>query len=259
MNPRDNTAAINQAHWQKMVQEGCGFTIPWLDLDRNLIRRYAAGELDTVPAPLNEIHPAGVLANVEGEDVLCLASGGGQQSAVFGLLGARVTVVDLTGGQLDGDRRAAAHYGYQVTTIQADMRDLSCLARESFDLVYQAESMAYVPDAREVYSQVGAVLRPAGLYRTSFTNPIAEFADWDGEAYRIAVPYVHKSSQDAGGPIEFRHYLSEVFNGLLALGFSIQEVREDPRYLRGDAQPSPGSWDHFLLYMPGFAVVAKRG
>ena len=133
----DEIATTNEKHWNRMVQEGCGFTVPWLDLDRDLIRRYAAGELERVPEPLTVMYPAGVLANVAGKEVLCLASGGGQQSAVFGLLGARVTVVDLAEGQLEGDRKAAAHYGYEVTTVHADMRDLSCIADESFDLVYQ--------------------------------------------------------------------------------------------------------------------------
>lgn len=113
--------------------------------------------------------PRNILTDVDDKDVLCLASGGGQQSAVFGLLGARVTVVDLAQGQLAGDREAAAHYGYEVTTIQADMRDPSCLDDESFDLVFQATSMGYVPHVREVYSQVARVLRSGGLYRTVIT------------------------------------------------------------------------------------------
>ena len=258
MNTRDEIAAINEKHWEKMVKEGCGFTVPWLDLDRDLIRRYVAGELELVPEPLIEMYPASVLANVEDKDVLCLASGGGQQSAVFGLLGARVTVVDLTQGQLDGDRKAAEHYGYQVTTIHADMRDLSSLDNGAFDLVYQAESMTYVPDVREVYSAVAGVLRAGGLYRVSFTNPVAEFADWDGEGYRITVPYAERTLRNADGAIEFRHYLSEIFNGLLAVGLNVQEVQEDPQYQRQDAQTTPGSWAHYLMYLPGFAVVARN-
>jgi len=134
MNKKDEIADINERHWEKMVKEGCGFTRPWLDLDFALVRQYAEGKLESVPEQLIEIYPTTVLADVEGKDVLCLASGGGQQSAVFGLLGARVTVVDLAEGQLDGDRRAAAHYGYEVATIRADMRDLSCIGDESFDL-----------------------------------------------------------------------------------------------------------------------------
>lgn len=80
-----------------------------------------------------------------GKAVLCLAAGGGQQTAVFGLLGANMTVVDLTEGQLAGDETAAAHYGYPITTVQADMRDLSALPQQAFDRVFQADSTASVP------------------------------------------------------------------------------------------------------------------
>jgi SAM-dependent methyltransferase len=135
MSPQDRIAATNERHWTWAVAKGAGCTLPWLDLDPVLLHRYARGEVRTLPEPWDDIYPARVLAGAEGQDVLCLASGGGQQSAVFGLLGARVTVLDLTEGQLAGDRRAAAHYGYELTTIRGDMRDLSGLADASFDLV----------------------------------------------------------------------------------------------------------------------------
>ena len=260
MKPQDEIAKVNEEHWEKQAREGCGFTVPWLDLDRDLIRRYINGELESVPEALIEMHPAGILANVEGKDVLCLASGGGQESAVLGLLRAQVTVVDIADGQLEGDRKAAAHYGYDVTTIHADMRDLSCLADESFDLVYQAPSMAYVPDVRQVYSEVARVLRTGGLYRVHFTNPAVEFAheEWDGEGYRITRPYAERSRHLPGGPIEFRHYLSDIFNGLIDRGMSIQRVEEDPRCLQENPQAAPGSWEHSLMYLAGFAVVARE-
>jgi hypothetical protein len=53
----------------------------------------------------------------------------------FGLLGARVTSVDITEGQLAGDCTVAAHYGYEISTIRADMRDLSPLYADAFYLV----------------------------------------------------------------------------------------------------------------------------
>jgi len=256
---RDEIATTNEKHWNRMVEQGCGFTVPWLDLDRDALRRYGSGELESAPEVLECMWPAEVLAGVKGKDVLCLAGGGGQQSAVLGLLGARVTVVDLCQGQLDGDIRAATHYGYDVSTIQADMRDLSCIPADSLDLVYQAESMAYVPDAREVYAGVARAVRAGGLYRVSFCNPVAEFAEWDGKAYCIDLPYAQKTRPNPGGAAEFRHHMSEIFNGLIDLGFRIQQVQEDPGYLRLDPPPAPGSWDHFLTYLPGFVVVARKG
>ena len=223
-------------------------------------RAYAAGQLEDVPELLLAMYPARLLAEMEGKDVLCLASGGGQQSAVFGLLGAQVTVLDLTQGQLEGDEKAAAHYGYAVTTVQGDMRDLSAFGPESFDLVWQAPSICYVPDVREVYREVARVLKPRGLYRVEFTNPALQCVneEWDGVGYRIVKPYAEKTQPREGGGLEFRHYLSDIFNGLPAVGLSLQQVEEDPSFLRQDPNARPGSWEHLRTYLVGFAVVARK-
>jgi len=263
MTQPDEIAQINEQWWQKMVREGCGFTRPWLDLDPALVRQYAQGHLDPVPDPLTEIYPAHLLAGIEGKDVLCLASGGGQQSAVFGLLGARVTVVDLTEEQLAGDRQAAAHYGYQVTTIRADMRDLSCLESDAFDLVYQPPAFSYIPDVHPIYAAVARILRSGGRYRMDACNPAVQFVDvdnWDGTGYRITVPYtVQRADRPGGGPAEFRHFLSDLFNGLIAAGLSIQQVQESPLHLRQTPQAPPGSWEHILMHVPWiFTIVAAK-
>ena len=42
------------------------------------------------------VDSAGLLGDLHDREVLCLAGGGGQQSAAFANLGARVTVLDLT-------------------------------------------------------------------------------------------------------------------------------------------------------------------
>lgn len=262
---QDDAAIINERHWEKMVEAGCGFTRPWLNLDRATILRYTRGEPGSISEPLIAIYPANVLADVEGKDVLCLGAGGGQQSAVFGLLGARVTVVDLADGQLDGDRAAAAHYGYEINTLHADMRDLSSINDESYDLVYQ-EGTCYVPDARQVCSQAARVLRADGLYRMGVTNPAVEFVDpesWDGKGYRITEPYALKTRRrgdDGEEAVEFRHYLGDIFNGLIAFGLSVQEVGEAPCHLRQNPHARPGSWEHAMGYIPwGLAIVARKG
>lgn len=257
-------ASVNKEWWEKMVKEECGFTKPWLALDIKILQKLAKGELKNPPEPLNDIYPISVLKNVKGKDVLCLASGGGQQSAVFGLLGANVTVIDIAEGQLEGDKKAAAHYGYKVKTIQGDMSDLSMLKDNSFDLVYQAPSMAYIPDVKKVYSEVARVLRSRGLYRADAQNPQSQFVDessWDGKGYRISVPYAVKEKQRAEDEnvIEYRHYLDEIFNGLIKCEFVIEHVEEMPKNLYQNKKDKPGSWGHSLLYMPGmFAILARK-
>lgn len=259
MKPHDDVAAANQRLWENEVEKGCGYTVPWLDLDVALLRAYAAGKLAFLPEPYTCMYPASILAGVTGKNVLCLASGGGQQSAIFGLLGARVTVVDLSDGQLAGDRRAAAHYGYDVTTIHADMRDLSSLNEETFDLVFQANSMAYVPEIREVYDEVARVLRLQGLYRVVIGNPATARVAWNGAQYCIEVPYNERVKHRVDGGIEFRHYVDAIFNGLLDSGLSIQRVQEAPYTWSEATDAPPGSWDHERAYVGGeFAIIARR-
>src|SRR5262249_35691813 len=142
--------------------------------------------------------------------------------------------------------------------LQADMRDLSCLEAESFDLVFQAPSMSYIPDVRQVYTEVARVLRTGGNYRVAFSNPATEFVDWDGEGYRIRTPYAERTRRRSDGVLEFRHYLCDIFTGLLDLGLTIQQVLEEPHYQRQDARAPAGSWAHYLRYVAGFILVVRK-
>lgn len=108
----DEVARYNRERWRALVDADALFTRPVLNLDASQARE--------------TLDPEGRLGSVAGKDVLCLACGGGRQSAAFALLGARVTVLDLSGGQLRRDQEAAAHYGVDIRTRQGDMRDLSC-------------------------------------------------------------------------------------------------------------------------------------
>jgi len=257
MTERDAIATANRAHWEREVERNQGFTVPWLDLDRETIHQYIADELEPVPGSLFVMYPTSVLRDVAGKDVLCLAAGGGQQSTVFGLLGARVTCVDITEGQLEGDRTAAAHHGYQVDAIRADMRDLVGVGDSSFDLVYQGPSMSWIPEVREVYAEVARALRPGGRYRVDFGNPANHFLEWDGEAYRITQPYSERLFHPESGLYDYRHYMGDIFNGLFAEGLSIRQVEERP-YAQPDSNAAPGSWHHQACYHVGFAIVAEK-
>lgn len=255
MNTQDEVAAANRKLWEEEVKKGCGYTIPWLDLDVEAFRAYRERETDVLPEPPS--HRV-VMLDVREKDVLCLALGGGQQSTVYSLLGARVTVVDLAEGQIEGDRRAAAHYGYEITAIRGDMRDLSFLEGDSFDLVV-GSALAYVPDVREVYTQVARVLRTGGLYWTAGGQSALDFLEWNGKAYCIARPYADRIERRDDGGIEFRHYMDDLFNGLIELGFSIQGVHEPPHDRRPDPKTAPGSWNHERLYVGGtFDIVARK-
>ena len=39
----DKDTQVNQRLWDRLVEEGCGFTLPWLDLDRDIVQKLANG------------------------------------------------------------------------------------------------------------------------------------------------------------------------------------------------------------------------
>ena len=88
-----------------------------------------------------------------------------------------------------------------------------------------------------------------------------EFAheEWNGDGYCIKRPYAETERRTPGGPIEYRHHMSDIFNGLTTLGMSIQCVEDDPHYLHPNSEAAPGSWEHTLAYLVGFAIVARKG
>lgn len=254
----DELARHNQKQWDMLARARLAYTLPLLDLTPDRARQ--------------QVDPDGRLGDLAGKQVLCLATGGGQQSACFALLGAQVTVLDLSGVQLERDQEAALHYGYSIRTLHGDMRDLSALADHSIDLVYQAYSLNFVPSVEPVFREVARVLRPGGAYVFQWANPFTQSVDdqaWDGETYLLHHPYVDgfetstyyptwEIEDGAGGwqtiasPREFRHILSTVVNTLVAHGLVILHLQEA---ISEESDPDPGTWEHYKSVAPPYLTV----
>ena len=259
MNDLAKIIGNNKKDWDSHVDAGEHCTVPWLNIDMDLLSKYAYGDLLCFHKPNSKKTDNLFLAkirklfftNLKEKKVLCLASGGGQQSAMFSLLGADVTVADISQGQLDGDIQAAVHYGYTIKTVQCSMTDLSVFEDESFDIVFQPISICFVPDVSVVYKEVYRVLKKGGLYQVHHTNPAIlptsfenDIDGWDGTGYRISSPYVGgalltdengNENMSCGEPTgEFRHLFIDMFCHLTEAGFQIKYVMEDERNLFDD-------------------------
>lgn len=247
----DKIAQYNIERWRGLARANALFTRPYLKLDAASARE--------------KLDPDNRLGDIRGQQVLCLAGGGGQQSAAFALLGAAVTVVDLSEAQLQRDHQAAAHYNVAVRTIQGDMRDLSQLGAAAFDIVWHPYSLNFVPDARQVFREVARVMRPNGVYHFNCANPFASGLgekDWNGQGYPLTRPYldgaeityadapwVHASGEAIAPPVEYRHTLSTLVNGLIENGFLIRHLSDSTDF-HGVPTAEPGTWDHFTSIVP---------
>lgn len=252
----DDLARHNKERWEDLSGGGIVFGRPWLDLTPDEARK--------------RVDPEGLLLDPDGKDVLLLAGAGGQQSAAFGLLGANVTVIDLCENQLASDRRAAEHYGLSPRLEQGDMRDLSRFDDASFDMVWHAHSINFIPDARVVFREVARVMRPGGRYRLACANPFAKGIDeesWNGYGFSFSRTYQDGAEQGGDprwdvwdedgnsrlieGPREFLHTFSTLVNVPIQLGFRLLGAWEDGT---GDPNAYPGSWDHLQSVIPVYLI-----
>lgn len=190
--------------------------------------------------PLKALDGRGWLpASVAGLDVLCLASGGGWQSILYATAGARVTVVDISPGMLELDRREAARRGLTITTIEGSMDDLSMLRDSTFDIVHQPVSTCYVPSIVRVYEEIARVTRDGGIYISQHKQPTCAQITQRTERnhFVIGIEYFHEgplprvedTSYRESGAVEYLHRWTELVGGLCRAGFVLEDLREPRR------------------------------
>jgi SAM-dependent methyltransferase len=232
----------NREAWNRWVDQGNPWTVPVSPEEIAAARQgdWSIFLTETKPVPKEWLPP------LEGLQVLCLASGGGQQGPILAAAGAAVTVFDLSPKQLGQDRMVAEREGLPLRLVEGDMRDLSVFEDESFDLIVHPVSNVFSPDIRPVWREAYRVLRPGGYLIAAFVNPVeyifdSKLLDEQGEfRVRHALPYSDEDLTEEEwreqfgehAPIEYSHTLEDQIGGQLDAGFIIVGLYED--YRRGD-------------------------
>lgn len=230
----------NRTAWDHQVETNNPWTVPVTPEVIAAARRGEWAVLLTESTPV----PRWWFPNLTGCNVLCLASGGGQQGPILAAAGACVTVFDASPRQLAQDRLVAEREGLELVTIQGDMADLSVFADESFDLVFHPTSNLFVPDVRPVWREAYRVLRRGGVLLAGFLNPLEyifdrALSDQGILKVRFRVPYSDLTSiseeervaaYGADSPLEFGHTLDDQIGGQLAAGFHLVGFFEDWRH-----------------------------
>ena len=231
--------SYNKEAWNREVEGGeSRWTQPF---DSEIIAKARKGDFnivltENIPVPHNWFPP------LQNADVLCLASGGGQQAPVLAAAGANVTVYDNSPAQLKQDQLVAEREALPIKTVEGDAADLSVFADESFDLVFNPCSTVFMQDVRAVWKEAYRVLRPNGILMTGSMNPVHYIfdnfkADEEGILeVKYSIPYSDLNSlsqkalkkyTDEGLPLEFGHSLTDLLGGQLDAGFVISDMYED--------------------------------
>ena len=226
---------------------------------------------DQIEQPLSAVDASGWLGDdIRGKRLLCLAAGGGRQSAIYATAGAEVTVVDISPAMLELDRISAAARGYSVRLVETSMDRLTMFAAEEFDIVVQPVSTCYLPTVIPVFSEVARVLRPGGLYVSQHKSPTSlqtsERPDRDGYAirrpYYTAGPLPPADRRDSvtrrireAGAQEYVHRWEQLVGGMCRCGFVIEDLVEPDHH---DAHAAIGTFAHRANYVAPYVRIKAR-
>jgi SAM-dependent methyltransferase len=246
----DDIQDYNRRAWDRQVERGNRWTVP---VGAEEVARARRGHWAVVLTPVKPV-PNDWFPPLAGLDVLCLASGGGQQGPILAAAGARVTVFDNSPRQLAQDRLVADREGLTIETLQGDMADLSVFPEARFDLIVHPVSNVFVSDVRPVWQEAFRVLRPTGSLLAGFVNPVHYLFDFfalERGELRVAhrIPYSDLSTlsgeererlANQEAPLEFGHTLGDQIGGQIAAGFFLTGFYEDidPDSVLGEHIPS---------------------
>lgn len=228
----------NKKAWNQAVQEKDRWTVP---VSSEAIEQARQGKPELVLTPLKPV-PLDWLLPVKGQDILCLASGGGQQGPLLAAAGGHVVVFDNSPLQLEQDQLVAKKEGLALKTLQGDMKDLKAFSAESFDLIIHPVSNCFVDDVLPVWREAYRVLKAGGRLLSGFANPLLFSYDRkleDKEILQIKYPVpfsaltslnedeLKKEFINSNQPLEFGHSLSDQIGGQIQAGFIINGFYED--------------------------------
>jgi SAM-dependent methyltransferase len=229
--------SINRDRWDKQVEYGNPWTIPSSPETIAAARR---GEWSVLLTELKPVPRHWFPDDLRGLDILCLASGGGQQGPIFAALGANVIVFDNSPRQLEQDRIVARREGLKLVTVEGDMRDLSVFSDEIFDLIFHPVSNVFCPEVLPVWREAFRVLRRGGLLLAGFDNPsnfIFDFPKAEQGIFEVKYPLPYDATRlteeerqrefGEDSPLEFSHSLEEQIGGQLQAGFLLTALYED--------------------------------
>lgn len=228
----------NSAAWDKLADENIEWSVP---VSSEEIERARNGDWEIILTPIKPTR-RDWFGDVRGKDILCLASGGGQQAPILAAAGANVTSFDASLKQLEKDRLVAERDNLKIRIEHGDAADLSRFADESFDLIFHPCSNCFMEKLQPIWNECYRVLRKGGALLSAFNQPFIYMYDLEAEENEGVLKLMHKLpysdlenlSEDEkkkkiekNEPFEFSHSLDEQIGGQIEAGFLIGGFYED--------------------------------
>ena len=231
---------FNKKAWNAQATGGeCRWSQP---VSGEEIEKARNGEFSIFLTPNTPVPRDWFPKELSGCEILCLASGGGQQVPILAATGAIVTSFDNSPEQLALDVKVCDRESLRLRTEEGDAADLSRFEDESFDFIWHPCSNTFMPDVESVWRECFRVLRSGGSLVSGMLNPMLFIFDRfkDDEEGILEVKYklpysdiedLPKEELDAfikeDEALEYSHTLDTQIGGQISAGFHITGFFED--------------------------------
>lgn len=228
----------NQERWNRVSRRQANpYTIPY---SHEELQRLKEKPIE-VALTVGKLVPLTWFEKAQGNRLLGLACGGGQQGPIFALHGYETTIMDFSEAQLSKDQEVADQENFLINTIQADMTKPFPFEDNSFDIIFCPVSNVYVEDLDNMYHEAYRVLRKGGLLMIGYMNPWIYMYDsdevWDQPKKELllkySLPFNSRILEENGEIVidsefgyEFSHTLEEQIQGQLKNGFAMIDFYE---------------------------------
>lgn len=191
------------------------------------------GRWDVFLTPTKPV-PHAWFGQMQGKEILGLASGGGQQIPIFTALGAKCTVLDYSAAQCESEGMVSRREGYDVRIYRADMTKPLPFPDESFDLIFHPVSNCYVEKVEPIFRECFRVLRPGGVLLCGLDNGMNFIFDETETTLTYHLPFnplqdpaLFQQCMERNDGVQFSHTMEEQLGGQLKAGFRLTDLYED--------------------------------
>ena len=232
----DTTRDINRHAWNHYAEQGDRWSTA---VSPDVIAEAKKGNWNIGLIESRSV-PHDWFGDLNGKELLCLASGGGQQAPLLAAAGANVTSFDNSPKQLELDAMVAQRDGLTIRIEEGDMRDLNRFEDRSFDLIFHPCSNLFIPDVRPVWLECFRVLKSGGALLAGFLNPMEYIFDWQKEDEGILevknqLPFSSLETygeawlRENNEAAEYSHSLESQLGGQLEAGLVLTHLMESHR------------------------------